>query len=158
MSGRLPGEPNRDEGPTLRGPRQRATSASGHASRAHDRRNRIDRTRAHEVRSHLVRSPQGHPRGSPSPRSIVSLALRPAALIEPGHGLNLPIPPGVADMTNGASPFAWVLRLLALLFLALFAGVWLWVAWKRHRFTPSTAAPMVEFSDAVASTAGLVAS
>jgi hypothetical protein len=61
-------------------------------------------------------------------------------------------------MTNGASPFAWVLRLLALLFLALFAGVWLWVAWKLHRFTPSTATPKLEFSDAVASTAGLLAS
>jgi len=61
-------------------------------------------------------------------------------------------------MTNGANPFAGVLRFLALLFLALFAGVWLWVAWKLHGFTPSTATPKLEFSDAVASTAGILAS
>jgi hypothetical protein len=49
-----------------------------------------------------------------------------------------------------------VLRFIAGVFLALFAFIWLWVAWKLLTFDPSETVPTLEFSDGQAATAGLL--
>ena len=49
-----------------------------------------------------------------------------------------------------------ILKAIAAVFLALFAGIWLWVAWKLWRFNPTTEVPTLTFSEAIAGTAGLV--
>jgi hypothetical protein len=50
------------------------------------------------------------------------------------------------------------LKFIATAFLALFAGVWLWVAWKLWQFDPTTAVPKLVFTDGQAGAAGLMSS
>ena len=45
-----------------------------------------------------------------------------------------------------------ILKAIAAVFLALFAGIWLWVAWKLWRFNPTTEVPTLTFSEAIAGT------
>lgn len=50
-----------------------------------------------------------------------------------------------------------LLPLLAAIFLALFAGIWLWIAWELWQYNPSAEEPTRAFSDAVVTTAGFLA-
>jgi hypothetical protein len=52
----------------------------------------------------------------------------------------------------------WLLGILSFAFLALFAGIWGWIAWDVWHFTASPGHPKDEFSDAVVTVAGFVAS
>jgi hypothetical protein len=64
------------------------------------------------------------------------------------------IPPGVVP----GDPMKIMLQLVAGAFLALFAGLWIWIAWKVWRFDSNGGTEALEFSDAIVATAGIVAS
>ena len=51
-----------------------------------------------------------------------------------------------------------LLGVLALAFLALFAGIWIWIGWKLWHFSGTPHHPKLDFSDAVVTVAGFVAS
>jgi hypothetical protein len=50
----------------------------------------------------------------------------------------------------------FTLRMIAGIFLALFAGIWLWVAWKLLKFEPTMDVPRLAFTEGQASAAGLL--
>ena len=51
-----------------------------------------------------------------------------------------------------------LLGILSLGFMALFAGIWIWIGWKLWHFNPTPAHPKLDFSDAVVTVAGFLAS
>src|SRR6266511_2588701 len=63
------------------------------------------------------------------------------------------IPPVVVP----GDPMKIMLQLVAGAFLALFAGLWIWIAWKVWRFDSNGGTEALEFSDAIVATAGIVA-
>lgn len=51
-----------------------------------------------------------------------------------------------------------LLRILALIFLGLFAAVWLWIAWKVRDFSPTMAHPKLDLDDGLVTAAGFLGS
>jgi cation transporter-like permease len=51
-----------------------------------------------------------------------------------------------------------LLGILTLAFLALFAGIWIWIGWELWHFTATPEHPKLDLSDAVVTVAGFIAS
>jgi hypothetical protein len=62
-----------------------------------------------------------------------------------------------AEPTRKENTMRWLLQALALAFLALFAGLWIWIGWELWHFDPTKEHPKLDFSDAVVTVAGFVA-